>query len=113
MKLKPKFSKTPPPGWPSEEEWKKMDKLLENAPGTRLLPPNASPVDRFKFELCRQFVVYLQEKKVTQRELAKKLKTTEARVSEIVHYHLDKVTTDRLIGYLGIIRPGVKIKVAS
>jgi predicted XRE-type DNA-binding protein len=112
--MKPsKVSKTPPPKWPSEDEWKEIDKILEKAPGTRLLPSNAGPVEHFKFELCRQFVLYIREKEITQRELAKILKTTEARVSEIVHYHLDKVTTDRLIGYLGIIRPGVKIKVAS
>ena len=113
MKLKPKFSKSSSPRWPSEEELRKMDKILESAPGTRMLPPNAGPVDRFKYELCRQIVIYLMEKKITQRELAKKLKTTEARVSEIVHYHLDKVTTDRLIGYLGVIRPRAKIQVAS
>ncbi len=111
--MKPKFSKTPPPGWPSEKEWKKLDRILERAPASRVLPPNAKPLERFKYELCEQFVIYLIEKKITQRSLAKKLNATEARVSEIIHYHLDKVTTDRLIGYLSIIRPGMKIRVAA
>jgi predicted XRE-type DNA-binding protein len=110
MKLT-KVSKTPPPGWPSEKEWARLDKLLEKPPGSRLLPPNATAVERAKYNLCREFVIYLQEKKMTQRDLAKKLKTTEARISEIVHYHLDKVTTDRLVGYLGVIRPEFTLKV--
>jgi predicted XRE-type DNA-binding protein len=112
MKSKPKLSKTPPPGWPSEEEWRIIDPILKKAPGSRTLPPKAEPLDRFKYELCRQIVIYLQGRNITQRQLAKKLKTTEARVSEIVRYHLDKVTTDRLIGYLSILKPDLKIKVA-
>lgn len=113
--MKPsQISKTPPPGWPSEKELRKMDKILEKAPATRMLPSNATPVEKFKYELCRQFVIYLnQNKQLSQRQLAKRLKTSEARVSEIVHYHLDKVTTDRLIGYLGIIRPGLEIKIPA
>ena len=111
--MKPsKVSKTPPPGWPTEEEWKKIDKALEKAPGSRALPPKPSAIERVKYELCRQFVIYLREEKITQRELAHRLDTTEARVSEIIHYHLDKVTTDRLISYLAVIKPRGKFKVA-
>jgi predicted XRE-type DNA-binding protein len=112
--MKPvKVSAKPPKGWPTEKEWNKLDKILEKAPGSRVLPSNASLTEKFKYKLCREFVVYLHEEDITQRELARKLDTTEARVSEIVHYHLDKVTIDRLVGYLGIIKPGVKFEIAS
>ena len=111
--MKPsKVSKNPPPGWPPEEDLRKVLKKMEKGPFSRALPENPTAVDRFKYDLCRQFVIYLMERKLTQRELAKRLNTTEARVSEIVHYHLDKVTTDRLIGYLGIIKPKFTIKIA-
>ena len=110
--MKPnKVSKTPPPGWPSEEEIRRAEKILEKAPASRMLPPNASMLEKAKYELCRQFVIFLREEGLTQRQLAKKLDTTEARISEIVHYHLDKVTTDRLVGYLGVIKPKATLKV--
>src|ERR1700722_10476323 len=98
--MKPsKVSTKPPKGWPTEKEWERIDKILDKAPGSRVLPPNASVTDKFKYKLCREFVIYLHAEKITQRELGRKLETTEARVSEIVHYHLDKVTIDRLVGY--------------
>jgi predicted XRE-type DNA-binding protein len=79
---------------------------------SQALPKEASLQDQVKYSLCEQFVIYLQVKQLTQRQLAEKLGTTEARVSEIVHYHLNKVTIDRLIHYLAIIKPNTKIKVA-
>jgi predicted XRE-type DNA-binding protein len=111
MKPAKKISRTPPAGWPSEKEWSRLDKRLEKAKGSRVLPANANFLDKFKYELCRQFVVFLRNEKITQRVLAKKLGTTESRVSEIVHYHLDKVTSDRLIDYLGVLKPEIKVKI--
>ena len=49
---------------------------------------------------------------MTQRELAKALGTPETRVSEIVHYRIEKFTLDRLLGYLQMVKPMVTLRVA-
>jgi len=65
--------------------------------GAKTLPPDASALDRNKYELCRQFVVYMREHNINQRQLAKLLQVSESRISEIVHYNIGKITLDRLV----------------
>jgi predicted XRE-type DNA-binding protein len=114
MKLKPaKVLRTRPLNWPSEKELKRMDRILTKAKANRGLKPGASLLDRFKYKICEQFVIYLNDGKITQRQLAKKLGVSESRICEIVHYHFDKVTLDRLITYLTVIRPELKISITS
>ncbi|WP_374001689.1 XRE family transcriptional regulator [Bdellovibrio bacteriovorus] len=49
---------------------------------------------------------------ITQREMAERLGVTESRVSEILHYHIERFTIDKLLELLAKIRPDVKIQVA-
>lgn len=107
------YSKTPPPGYPTETEWKKIEKELEKSLPSKInLPNNASPVEKTKQELCAHFVRYHLNEKITQRELAKRLDITENRVSEILHYHHDHFTIDRLLDLLSRLKPGIILKVA-
>jgi predicted XRE-type DNA-binding protein len=76
------------------------------------LHPNASAADIFKYELCEKIVKYMLEKKITQREMAKLLGVDEARVSEVVHYKLRKLTADRLLSYHERLDPHVRFKIA-
>ncbi len=114
MKSKKKvvYSKEPPPGWPSEEQFAKIEKELEKAIASKILLSNANPIDRIKQTLCAHFIRYLQAENLSQRELAKILGVSESRVSEIVHYHHQRFTIDKLIELLSIIRPKLTIKVA-
>ncbi len=98
--------------WPSSETWKKMDKILAKAKGSRGLPLNATLLDRFKWDLCGELVRYCVEHDLSQRALAKKLHVSESRISEVVHYHIDKFTADRLTNYLDKLKPKAKISVA-
>ncbi len=97
--------------WPSDTELKAMDKRLSKATGTADLPPNADLLDRIKYALCGEFIKYCLEHKVSQRELAAELDISESRISEIVHYRIDKLTIDRLIRYLGRLNPKLKFNV--
>ena len=81
---------------PSKNERDEMRKKFEAMEPSYALPPNASQLDKTKFYLCRDFVVYLREEKMTQRELADRLGIDEARVSEIVNYKLWVINTDNL-----------------
>ncbi|MDG0817625.1 XRE family transcriptional regulator [Bdellovibrio svalbardensis] len=107
-----KISKAPPPGWPSEEVVKEFEKKTRKSLVTKLLPPNPGLVEYTKQTLCEHFIRYRRDENITQRELAKRLDVTENRVSEILHYHHQTFTIDRLIELLSRIKPDVRIKVA-
>ena len=97
--------------FPSDEELKRMRKKLGRAKGSYVLPPDSSSVDRAKYEICRQVLLYMRDHSLSQRELAARMKIAETRVSEVVHYHIWKFTLDRLLGYLEILRPGVSLRI--
>lgn len=99
-------------GMPPKNELDKMRKRLEKIEPTRGLPTNASKADRLKYELCKQFVMHLNREQMSQKELAKKLGIEPARLNEIVKYRIDLFTVDRLLGYLELLNPEVKVTVA-
>ncbi len=99
-------------GMPSKKVLDEMRKKLEKVEPSRLLPPNASRADRLKYELCKQFVVHLNREKISQKELAEKLGIEPARLNEIVKYRIDLFTVDRLLGYVELLDPDIKVTVA-
>ena len=84
-------------GFPSEKELKSIRAKLEKAEPSRTLPKNASKADRLKYELCEKFVSYLLKHKMSQAQLARKLKVDPARINEIVKYRVDLYTVDKLL----------------
>ncbi len=105
-------SKVPPQGYPTEFEWSKIEKKLSKSLPSKILPSNASPVERTKQEICAHFIEYRIVTGIAQRELAKRLAVTESRVSEILNYHHERFTIDKLLELLSIIKPEVRLKVA-
>ncbi len=98
--------------FPSEQELKSIRKKVAKVKGTQGLPPNALPLDRAKYDVCEQLLIYMKKKKLSQREFAKLLQTSETRVSEIVHYRIQKFTLDRLVAFLQMVRPMATVRVA-
>lgn len=94
----------------SESELKHIRKDTARLKGTAHLPPDASALDRSKYGLCREFVVYMRKKGLTQRRLAEMIGIPESRISEIVHYRIKKLTLDRLVRYYEVIKPNVMLK---
>lgn len=84
-------------GFPSEKELKSVRKKLESVEPSRMLPKNASRADMVKYKLCEKFVEYILDHKITQIQLAKKLKVDPSRVNEIVKYRIDLYTIDKLM----------------
>ncbi len=98
--------------FPSEQELKLIRKKMACVKGSEGLSPDASPLDRAKYDVCEQILVFMKKKKMTQRELAEVLGTSETRVSEIIHYRIQKFTLDRLITFLQMIKPMLTLKIA-
>lgn len=99
-------------GMPPKKVLDEMRRKLEKVEPTRGLPPNASKADRLKYELCKQFVTHLNREKISQKELAEKLGIEPARLNEIVKYRIDLFTVDRLLGYVELLDPDIKVTVA-
>lgn len=97
--------------FPSEKELKEVRAALDKAPVSRMLSPNASSVERLKFSLCEQFVSYLLDHKLTQRELAEQIGIDESLMSKIVHYNFDDFTIDRLVKYLSVLFPKADLEI--
>ena len=98
--------------FPDKKELERARKKLEKVQPVRLLPADASKADKLKFELCKQFVTYLQEEGVSQVELAEELEIEPARLNEIVKYRIDLFTVDRLLDYVERLNPKLKVTVA-
>jgi len=97
--------------FPSEKELKEARAALAKRPAARMLPANASSVERLKFSLCEKFVAYLLDNKLTQRELADKIGIDESLMSKIVHYNFDDFTIDRLVKYLSALFPKADLEI--
>lgn len=98
--------------FPSEKELERARKKLTKVEPTRSLPKDASKADRLKYELCRQFVKHLLKHDMTQKELAQEIGIEPARMNEIVKYRIDLFTVDRLLNYVELLKPNLKITVS-
>ena len=100
------------PKFPSDQELKTIRKQVSRAKGSQGLSSEATPLERAKYEVCEQLLIFMKKKKLSQRELANLLEAPETRISEIVHYRIEKFTLDRLVAYLQIVKPMVTLHLA-
>ena len=99
-------------GLPSKKELERVRKKMTRVEPSRALSPTASSADKLKYELCKQFVVYLRKHEMTQKELAEQLDIEPARLNEIVKYRIELFAVDRLLDYLERLKPNLKVTVA-
>ncbi|MGK5084761.1 XRE family transcriptional regulator [Bdellovibrionota bacterium FG-1] len=100
--------------WPSREAIERLTKKVEENPELYVshgLPSNAPEKDRIKYELCGEFIKYMNRHEITQRELAKRIGIDEALISKVVHYHIDEFSLDRLYDFLNTLDSGLTLKV--
>lgn len=91
--------------FPSEKELTKIRKNLKKSEGSLMLSPRASALDKFRYEICRQFVIYQREHDLKSKELAKIIGVDESIMSKVLHYRNERFTTDKLIQMLARIYP--------
>jgi len=96
----------------SKEDLSAARKATHRSRGSHDLPADASSVEKAKYELCKQMVLYMRKHDISQRELAKKLGVSESRVSEIVHYNIRKITIDKLVELHERLDRSVTVRVA-
>jgi predicted XRE-type DNA-binding protein len=99
-------------GFPNKAEISRALKKLEQVEGTLVLKANATPLGRFRFELCQKFIKYKRTHHINQKKLAELLKVDEAKVSKILHHRIEEFSTDRLIDLYSRLDPDLKLKVS-
>jgi predicted XRE-type DNA-binding protein len=98
---------------PNKQQIEEILKDLESIEPTFILDrKNANAVDKIKYDLCREFVVYMLANKISQVELAEKLEIDKARVNKIVKYRIEYFTIDKLLSLLSIIKPSSELRVS-
>lgn len=97
--------------FPSESELKSVRERLSKGPASKILSKNASPIDKAKYAICQEIVLYKNKKKLTQRQLAEKIGEDESLISKVVHYNIEKFTIDRLMKFLNVIYPNAEIQI--
>ena len=100
---------------PTDLEWaeiRKASKRVGRLKPSGTLPGDATSLDRTKYDLCRRLLAYMRENDLSQRQLAKELGVVESRVSEVLHYRIQKITLDRLVRYHQTLDPMFTLKVA-
>ncbi len=101
--------------FPSEKQLSKMRKKLDKTEGSLVLSPKATPLEKFRYEICRQFVIYQREHNLKCKELARIVGVDESVMSKVLRYRNERFTTDKLIQMLSKIHPrhNLELKVSG
>ena len=94
--------------FPSKSQLYEALKKIEVAESARPLDKNADEVDRFKYNLCKEILIYKLDKNLTLDELAYELDIGKTDVSKIINYHISRYTIDKLMRLVLKIRPKAK-----
>src|SRR4051812_7629524 len=96
-RIKNKGFKFPPP-----KEFERVVKRAQRSDRRTniLLHPNASTVERAKYNLCKSIAHHRRINNLTEKQLAKELGVTHAKVEKILFCHIDKLDLEELINYL-------------
>lgn len=95
--------------FPDKKQIKEVLKKLEGVEGSLTLPPNPSIVEKLKWEISQQFIIYKRKQGLTNTEMSEKLSITEQKLEKILHYRVEGIATDELLILLEIITPGYKV----
>lgn len=98
--------------FPSDKELAQVRTRLSKGPAAKVLPRNASAGDKVKYSICQNIVAYMNDHKLTQRQLAAKIGANESLVSKIVYYKVDEFTIDRLLKFLNQLYDQLDIQIS-
>src|SRR5438128_3327441 len=90
-------------GFPDEAEIERVIKRVTQ-PGYRRinkgLKPDASELDKIKYNLCQSIGGYCDDNQLSEQKLAQKLDINQAKLEYILFCHTNKLTVEELIDYV-------------
>lgn len=63
------------------------------------LSPNATPLEKNKYDICQRILAYKQDNKLTTEKVAKNIQLTAPETEDILFARINKFTLDRLVAY--------------
>lgn len=97
--------------YPNKKQIDDLLNLMSDDDFSVLIPDDATDVEKIKFELCKNFIVYLREHKMTQVELANLLEVDKSRINWIVKYRIEHFSIDYLYSLLKQLNPKIELKI--
>lgn len=100
--------------FPPEEEMQKVIKRFSDPNYDRVnigLMPNASELDKTKYEICQSISRYKRINKFTPSELAKKLKINKGKLDHILFGRIANFNLDELVSYTEKLNGHMEIKI--
>lgn len=101
--------------FPPQEEFERVVKRAQKSDKrTNMgLPPNANEIDRAKYKLCKDILRYKHDKKLSNKEIANKLKLSITKTEVILYSHYHELTLDELINYANSLNLPFEVKIHS
>lgn len=91
--------------FPNEKELEKIRKESEKWEGSLIPGPDATPTEKFRYQICQELLKYKMNNDLKNVEMAETLSVPEADLSRIFRFRIDGISTDRLLGLLEKIKP--------
>lgn len=97
-------------GFPNKKQLNRIRPRLESMEGTLMLSPDASPLERFRWDICQKFLEFKIEHQMTQDQIAEAVRVDKAKISKILRHRIDEFSTDRLLKLYQELDPKVKLR---
>lgn len=98
-------------GFPNKKQLDRVRAKLAQVEGTLMIAVDATPLERFRWDICQKFIQFKAENQISQEDLAESLGVDKAKVSKILHHRIEEFSTDRLIKLYQKLNPQIKLKV--
>lgn len=70
---------------------------LGHITGTDALAENATPIEKMKWDICREILIFKKSMNFTSKKMGELMLVDKSRTSEILHYKIERFTLDRLL----------------
>jgi len=111
-KKKEEFNKKPT--FPNEEEIERTAKHFSDPNCKEInigLTPNASELDKAKYDICQSISRYKRVKKLTPSELAKKTKISKEKTDDILFGRISNLNFEELVLYTEKLKGHLEVKI--
>src|SRR5438552_4167992 len=101
--------------FPPEEEIQKVIKRFADPNYDRVnigLTPDASELDKTKYEICQSISRYKRINKITPNELAKKIRISKEKTDDILFGRIANFNLEELVSYTGKLNGHLEVKVS-
>ena len=101
--------------FPPQEEFERVVKRISKSDKrTNIgLSPNASSIEKAKYDFCQTIARYRRENNLTEKTVAQQLGIALPRLDSILYSHIDKFTLDELASYVNNLHIPFELRVVN